>query len=364
MATEQMTGRERVQAALEGRPVDRLPFSPFLAYVWEYFPEAIREQGQEAFHRMIGADPLWRGTWCPVRSIGPAVESASWEEGGRHYWETRTPVGALRSASMPSESGRTSFLVEHPLKTEEDYKVLAWIEEHTRHEVDTDAMRQIGEAVRKSDGLCLGMLVPRGKSAFQQMVEHYAGTEELNYHLVDFPETVEHLWNVMVRNDLEAVRMGLESGYEYHITWEDSSTQNYSPAQYDKYIGSEIGEWCRILKTAGKKYVQHACGHTRDLVGRMKAHGVAVVESMSPPPTGNLPLKDCRDIAGPDFGIIGGIEPIHLLETPIGKLGAYVEQVIADGRGGPFLLANSDSCPPGVTVEKFKLIADIARASR
>jgi hypothetical protein len=43
------------------------------------------------------------------------------------------------------------------------------------------------------------------------------------------------------------------------------------------------------------------------------------------------------------------------------ELGAYVEQVIADGQGGPFVLANSDSCPPGVTVEKLKRVADIAR---
>jgi len=42
----------------------------------------------------------------------------------------------------------------------------------------------------------------------------------------------------------------------------------------------------------------------------------------------------------------------------------YVESVIADGKGGGFLLANSDSCPPGVTVEKFKLVADVARRFR
>ncbi len=41
--------------------------------------------------------------------------------------------------------------------------------------------------------------------------------------------------------------------------------------------------------------------------------------------------------------------------------GSGTKQVIADGRGGPFVLANSDSCPPGVTVEKFRLVADIAR---
>ncbi len=47
----------------------------------------------------------------------------------------------------------------------------------------------------------------------------------------------------------------------------------------------------------------------------------------------------------------------------IEELGPYVESVIEDARGGPFVLANSDSCPPGVTVEKFKLVAQVARGA-
>jgi hypothetical protein len=43
------------------------------------------------------------------------------------------------------------------------------------------------------------------------------------------------------------------------------------------------------------------------------------------------------------------------------ELGPYVETVIADATGGPFVLANSDSCPPGVTVEKFRRVADVAK---
>jgi hypothetical protein len=46
-----LTARERLVAALTGQPVDHLPFSPFLAYVWESFPKAVRDAGQLAFHR-------------------------------------------------------------------------------------------------------------------------------------------------------------------------------------------------------------------------------------------------------------------------------------------------------------------------
>lgn len=356
-----MNSKERITAALEGQPTDHLPFSPFLAYIWEHFPKTVQDAGQLAFHHKVGSDPLWRGAPCPVVAVPPSqMETRTVTTGDSTTTVVHTPIGSLRSVARQSRIGNTSFLVEHPLKTEEDYKIQTWIEENTNLEPNREAVAAhfAGEG---REGLSLGMLIPRTKSAYQTMVEHLVGTEELIYALVDFPETVEHLWQVMVAKDLEAVRMAVASPYDYYITWEDSSTQNYSPSQYDAYIGSEIGAWCRILERAGKRYIQHACGHVADLVGRMKDHGAFAVESISPPPTGNITIQEARRITGSDFGIIGGIEPTQFLNLSEKDLPAYVESVIAEAQGGPFVLANSDSCPPGVTLEKFKLVAAIAK---
>lgn len=358
---DQMTAKERITNALEGRPVDRLPFCPFLAYVWEHYPKAIQERGQLAFHHDTGADPLWRGAPCPVAQETPGMTVRQYDEGNLLVTEYVTPVGTLRHGNRASAAGNTSFLVEHPLKTEEDFKIQLWIEEHTRYTYDPRAMEQhfAGEG---REGLSIGMLMPRAKTAFQTMIEHLVGTEELNYALIDFPETVEALWRTMVENDLAAARIAAESPYDYFITWEDSSTQNYSPAQYDQFISPEIRRICAVLREYNKGYIQHACGHVRDLVTRMKADGVKAVESISPPPTGNISLRDARAAIGAEMGIIGGIEPTQFLALSIEELIPYVEQVIVDGAGGPFVLANSDSCPPGVTPEKFKAVANLVRS--
>jgi len=346
---------------LHGRPADHLPFCPFLAYVWEHFPAEIQDKGQLAFHHRIGADPLWRGAPCPVKTIPPAgIEYRTIDVNGLDVTETVTPVGILRQGYAPSEMGNTSFLVEHPLKTEADYRIQLWIEENTKLEYDaTNVNSHLVGAGR--EGLSLGMLIPRGKSAYQTLVEHLVGTEELVYALADFPGTVEALWRTMVARDLEAVKLSVQSPYTHFITWEDSSTQNYSPAQYDAYIGSEIGDWCTILSGCGKHYAQHACGHVAALVGRMKAHGVQSVESISPPPTGNITIRDARKAIGSTMGIIGGIEPTQFLRLTEEELKPYVKSVITEAAGGPFVLANSDSCPPGVTLGKFELAAEIAR---
>lgn len=360
---DSMTSKERLAAALQGRPVDRLPFSPFLAYVWESYPEAVRDRGQRAFLQEVGADPLWRGAPCPVMCSASGVDVEQKDDGDWTVHVTTTPVGALVQRHKRSASGNTNFLVEHPLKTAEDFKVRLWIEEHTQVTYDpAAAQRHLAGDGR--EGLSLGMLLPRGKTAFQSMIEHHVGTEELTYALADYPDIVEQLLGVMVAKDLEAVRLAAGSPYEYFITWEDSSTQNYSPALYEKYIAPQIGQFCQILAGHGKWYVQHACGHVRALLGSMKASGVLAVESLSPQPTGDISVREARRILGGGVGIIGGIEPTRLLNTPLEKLEGYVEQVIEEAADGPFVLANSDSCPPGVAAEKFALIAQVARRHR
>jgi hypothetical protein len=360
-----MSAHERLVAALSGEPVDYVPFSPFLAYVWESFPQEVRDAGQLAFHHRIGATPLWRGAPCPVRPVLPEALEITHHQNGRDVLtEFHTPVGSLRQVGRRSDEGNTQFLIEHPLKTPADFKVQLWIEEHTGYEVDLQPVRDhlAGEG---REGLSIGMLIPRGKSSFQSLVEHYVGTEELAYALADSRETVEALWQAMSAGNMKAAQLAMESGfYTYYLTWEDSSTQNYSPRQYTRYIATEIEQWCTLLSTNGMHYIQHACGHLRHLLAPMKASGVAGVESISPPPTGNISIREAREIVGSDFAIIGGIEPVHFLTLPAASLGAYVEQVIDELRGGPFILANSDSCPPGVTVEKFARVAAVARHTR
>ncbi len=357
---DSMTSFERLDAAIAGKPVDRLPWSPFLAYFWEAQPEDRRSRGPLAFLHEVGADPLWRGAPCPVRSIVDGIEISETKDEANIRTETRTPVGNLHTRHQLSGPGGTWFLVEHALRTVADFRIQLWIEEHTRFEID---LTQVDEhfAGDGREGLSIGMLFPRGKTAFQSLVETLVGTEELAYALADFPDEVEALYTVMRDNDLRAARLAVEAPYRHFITWEDSSTQNYSPAQYRRYIAPEIADLCQILHGQGKHYIQHACGHVKALLPTMHASGVTAVESLSPRPTGNVSLAEARSALGPKVGIIGGIEPTEFLRRPLPEFRAYVEQVIADGEGGPFVLANSDSCPPGVTIEKFRLVGDIVR---
>jgi uroporphyrinogen-III decarboxylase len=60
------------------------------------------------------------------------------------------------------------------------------------------------------------------------------------------------------------------------------------------------------------------------------------------------------------LGVIGGIEPTAFLNLWVDALGHSVEGALEEGRGGPFVLANSDSCPRGSAIEKVRRVVAAA----
>ena len=266
-----MTSRERLAAAMKGEPVDRMPFAPLLAYFWEAQPRSVREAGQLAFLNSVGADPLWRCSPGAVAHEVPGLEIRTVRNGDEEACSYMTPVGTVTERFRLSPKGATRYLVEHAVKCREDYRILAWMEENTRVFIDAAEMHRHFEGDGR-EGLSLGNPIHVRhenvrKTAFQSLVEHWVGTERLIYDLFDHPEDIRMVLEPMRERNREAVRLsaGLDE-YDWFLTFEDSSTQNYSPDMYAAYIAPELNDWAGILADGGKEYVQHACGHLKDLL--------------------------------------------------------------------------------------------------
>jgi len=371
----EMTPRERLLAALRGQEVDRVPWSPFLAYWWEHQPEEVQDRGQFWFLQEIGADPLLRGFATPFTSSNihgldlydsfrhpiPGCETRRQVEGDDLQVQFVTPVGTLTMRARYSSVGNTTFVVEHPVKRREDYKILSYIVERMVIAPDYEPIRQAIEELGE-DGLYVPLISPFLKTPFQALVEHFVGTQQLVYDLMDYPEEVEALLEVMSERAMEAVRIAVESPAEAFITWEDSSTTNVSPAMFARYIAPEMTRWGQVVHAADKLLIHHACGHVRALLPVMAEEAIDAVESLSPPPTGDVEIAEAQEVLGPRVGIVGGIEPTHFLTLDIEGLQEYVETLLDRVQPCHYVLANSDSCPPGVSVEKFRLVTEIVQS--
>ncbi len=356
----QMTPKARLLAALRGEPTDRLAWSPFLAYWWEALPPSIQEKGQFAFLQELGADPLMRGMMQLFRTEIPGLEMQEVIRGNQKHTTYATPVGSLQMTHAYVKNGNTWFLTEHPVKQIEDFSVLQWMNEEMRvlpsmeqYEQDRD---QIGE-----DGLILPLICPYMKSSFQSLIEHWVGTEELTYMLADDPEPVLSCLAVMQQRTVDSVRVSVNSDAEGFIFWEDSSTTNITPGWFQKHIAPEISQWASLVHAQGKLLIHHACGHLKDILGMMGDTDIDAIESISPPPTGNVELWEARRVLPEHVCLVGGIEPTVFLHSTEEALTAHVHLLMEKMGKTGWILANSDSCPPGVSMEKFHLVTRLVR---
>lgn len=354
----ELSSKERILRCITGLPTDRPAWSPFLAYYFEHLPQPVQEAGQFAYLKELGADPLLRGFTQCFATRYEKCQIRSWSTGNITRTSYETPVGILTEESTYVPSANTTFLTRHPVETQEDFKVLQYLFENLNViEAPEDFYRQyrlIGEQ---------GLLVPVFgcglKTAFQSLVEHWCGTENLTYAVYDFPDTVRECLHVMWRRDLQTLEYTLNTPAEALIFWEDSSTTNISPQFFETYTMPQITQWAERTQKASRLLLHHACGHIRDLLEPMARCGIDVIESISPPPTGNVELAHARAVLPDSIGLIGGIEPTFLNSCTVEELVSYVRNLLGQMKDSRFILANSDSCPPTVSREKLLAISKL-----
>jgi uroporphyrinogen-III decarboxylase len=370
-----MTSRERLLAALKHQEVDRIPWSPFPAYWWEHQPQEMQQRGQLWFMKSIGGDALLRGFTAPFRCgdvFGrqhyesfdlpiPGVSTQTEKVGNQQNIFLETRFGTLCTTLTYSIDANSWFITGFPIKRREDYKIFSFIVENMPFDENYaaihDEIKLLGE-----DGLTFPQVSPFLCSPFQTLLDNFVGPQQLYLDLVDFPEDVEALMAIMSEKALIAVKIAAESPAEAFISWETSTTQYMSPKYFLKYILPEVNRWGEILHSAGKMLIHHACGHIRAILPHMAVEKVGAFESLTPPPTGDVEIWDAQKTLGKDRCIIGGIEPLKFQNLSLCEFRDYVADTLSrmDPRG--FILGNSDSCPPGVSIEKYKLVTEIVRS--
>lgn len=366
-----MTSKERLLCVLNKDMPNQVVWSPNLAYWWD-FHEEVKKLGEINFLESIGADCLIRGhypiepngTWEDLLLFEDETPNCSVEEvfleSNKKQIIYTTPLGKLITEYTYLVEAKTWVVSKHPVKTEEEFKILQCYKEDL---IIRPYYEKYKEKKKEYGGRCLMIpLLNRDmKTAFQSLIEYWVGLENLIYALADFPELVEEVLETMKKVNRRYVKISADARAEIYLSWEDSSTTLVSPVLYEKYIVPEINEWCDLLHEQGSKYMQHACGTLKNLAHIIKRSRIDALESVTPPPTGDIEIWDMEEILGEQIALVGGIEPTRFANLKNEEFEEYVKTILRRMKGASFILANSDSCPPEVPMENYEAVAGILK---
>jgi len=378
-----MNGRERVLAALEHRPVDRLPMGFFAVD----YDTVSRVLGRETFLRAKAKSQiaLWEGRRDEV--------AQSWREDAIEFYRKMEmidiiPVGAMASSVLPPAdyeperpeklddntwrdrqgriyrySGKTADItcIEDPVLaakqfTPEDFPVPGEIE--PPDESCFEVVDAVIEAFR-GERFVIG---PSGREASMILLGD-------NYErgLLEFavnPETVRaaHL-QALAAGALED-KYYIRPGQDAVLWGMDFSCNNgpmISPDTFQQYCLPNIKERVNQVHSRGLKVIKHACGNNTLLLDYFVEAGYDCYQSIQT--SANMDIESLYRRYGDRLAVWGGVMVEHLIAGSPEQVRADVERAfrIATGGRGGFILGTSHSVAVGTQYDNFMTMMETAQ---
>jgi hypothetical protein len=318
-----MTGKERLSAALRFQDVDRVPWAPkvFIGHYRRGTAPALQKMPIAQFADTLNCDAI--GWDRPVTTKHHRNVTIQVAQKGRHRIRTvTTPVGVLRSIHTFSPEAQTYHPTEYPLKRAEDYKVAQFVSENTSYEpcpsVHDETLRSVGDR---------GIVMSHGLGTpFMELLQGGIGIPGIYYHMEDHADAFADLYAVESDRYVRFYEAYAQTGAEYVVTHENTSSSLVSPAIYRTYCLPLKKAFCRIMRDAGKMPILHMCGTLRQLLPLIDEAGADAWESFTPPPNGDTTFADGRRVAGERVCLVGGLNAVMLAQWSEDRLYRYVRQ--------------------------------------
>jgi uroporphyrinogen-III decarboxylase len=386
-----MTGKERMLAAIEGRPTDRIPWAPRLD-LWfkanqragtlprKYRHASLRDlvDGLGFYlHAVVPdfrdvrgpEDELDRGLGIfnlrtmPYHTVLEDVRRTVRIEGDRTFVMYQTPFGSVETVVLYDEAMRRagitiSHVERQPFQTERDYAALGHIFENARVVPQFDGYQAFAEAVGDR-GLPVAWVSAAG-SPMHFIQRELMRMDTFFYEMHDRPEAMARLaeqvgtyWERIREAVLECPAKAFLVGANY------DATVTYPPFFRD-HILPGLRAFARDLHARGKWLLTHTDGENSGLLEHYLAAGVDIADSVCPAPMTKLSFKEVRDAFAGRITIMGGIPSVTLLPDamPDREFDRFLDRFFEDiGRGDHLILGISDTTPPAADFRRLLAIA-------
>jgi len=379
--TGHMVGRERILAALNGQPVDRIPFVPLIGpYTLMDMPEEVagkstsggfdprrmmaasRALGCDLMIRHVAATAPLRASAVHLESLGafaPPIEVKTEFKDGELSETLITPVGSVTGRwKFTDRVGLIPHLVKYVVNNYEEMKVFHYAVDHMNTEPaapNYDTFSKIDSAIG-DDGIATASM---SNSPFMFLIEFGWGLESTYFMLHEHREEVEDILEKLHTSLKRYVEVLAASPAQIVIQYENTSSTLLSPTFFRRYCLPYLNDYADILRGAGKVYLIHMCGTLRGLVDDISQGHFNGICDVAPYPTGDLPLDEAAARL-PGKAVTGGIDA----NTFICQDGEFVKAEVSNliQHIKPFrgvLLGSGDVTPRGTVVENVRLIRSL-----
>ncbi|MCK5806488.1 MAG: hypothetical protein KAI66_26900, partial [Lentisphaeria bacterium] len=370
-----MTSRQRLLAAYNHQPVDRIPCSPRVAaWMREYYgdsglPTKLRMADEFGFdpHANISVFSHPVGLTPSVNFNLPKVEISAIDEGfdGDLHVVRRvfkTPAGTLtdvtkippagdRSFGMSPNPFRTEFLVKEP----GDLEALRYLmpkQDTVSLELYFATERLFGErgliALNIMSPLChrAGDVL----SMENLMIAYYEDRAFFDALLAMFHEE-------MMAEIEHAIQGGV---VHFFANWYyNSMSSGWSPTIWREAFAPQLTAMCERIHAAGGTVNFYDDGAFMPIAELLADTGIDVLQTLTPPPVGDTDLAKLKDTIGDRVCLMGYVDLIYVLQRGTPEL---IDQTVKEAIdiAGPtgFILGSSDSFRDGTPVENIQAYFD------
>lgn len=358
-----MTSRKRLLNLFNKQKIDHVPCSPASVGFFEkhFNVEDGSCIGLIKAANGIGMDPFFGPGFDFPEQIQNAwkKEVIPNNDGKIIHRETiNTPKGTLTRVLQTKEYAHP-WMSEYPLKSIDDLPAFEYILTQSIEivsSIDTfDDITQAAAYVKETEtGVILVWLaIPIELLGWMDRVES-------QLFAMDYPEKMKKLSDLIHKYQFKLAEIVLRSGADMIIVG-IAGIELTSPTLLDKYAFPYAGELIELAKSKGKWSHFHMCGKTKTLLTRIKEVNPTILETLSPPPEGNVDnLTEARELLGNDIIMKGNMNISFLKDATPDQVYEKGLEIIDQAGKRNFILGVSDTLNYYHPVENVKALIKAA----
>lgn len=327
-----MTPRKRVEAALKGEKIDKIPFTIYEYKLFQCSVERqLRNEGLCIVNRHY---PVFK-----INSPNISYESHSYTENGTNYVRhfIKTKYGDLTFLTKPA--GFTSWTVEKIFKGPEDYKKLYVMIEDQRYESNYEAF--LKAEIELGEDIILRANI--GSSPLHQIMIGWMGVETFAIEWIERRDEIEKLVEIQAKKLREVYEIVAKSPALIANFGGNETGNVMGRERYEKYVLPYHNEAAEIFHKHGKLLGCHLDGNNKVWADLVANSGLDYIEAFSPEPDTDMTFREAFETWKDKILWINFPSSLHL--SSIEQIEKTTQEFIDVSRGSRLIIGITEDIP-------------------